>query len=77
MRVLVLGGAGPMGAGTVRDLLSARSAGVEAVVVADGFEDRLAALAAAPEEVFDPETFFAELRKRHFVVETETHAPRP
>ena len=34
MKVLVLGGAGLMGAGTVRDLLSARSAGVEAVVVA-------------------------------------------
>jgi saccharopine dehydrogenase-like NADP-dependent oxidoreductase len=47
MRILVLGGAGLMGAGTVRDLLSERSPGVERIVVADGFEDRLKALAAA------------------------------
>jgi saccharopine dehydrogenase-like NADP-dependent oxidoreductase len=29
----------------------------------------------APEEVFDPESFFAELRKRHFVVESEMREP--
>ena len=47
MKILILGGAGLMGAGTVHDLLSARSPGLAAVVVADGFVDRLAALAAA------------------------------
>lgn len=36
-----------MGAGTVRDLLSDLSSGIEAVVAADGFKDRLTALAAA------------------------------
>ncbi len=46
MEILILGGAGLMGAGTVRDLLSERSRGVERVVVADGFVDRLEALAA-------------------------------
>lgn len=47
MKVLVLGGAGLMGSGTVRDLLSERSAGIEAVAVADAFADRLEALRAA------------------------------
>ncbi|MGI9381512.1 MAG: saccharopine dehydrogenase family protein [Methyloligellaceae bacterium] len=46
MKVLILGGAGLMGAGTVRDLLSELSHGVELVVAADGFVDRLEALAA-------------------------------
>jgi saccharopine dehydrogenase-like NADP-dependent oxidoreductase len=46
MKILILGGAGLMGAGTVRDLLSELSQGVERVVVADGFVDRLEALAA-------------------------------
>jgi saccharopine dehydrogenase-like NADP-dependent oxidoreductase len=46
MKILILGGAGLMGAGTVRDLLSELSHGVERVVVADGFVDRLEALAA-------------------------------
>lgn len=35
MRIAVFGGAGLMGAGTVRDLVSAQSSGVEAVLVAD------------------------------------------
>lgn len=35
MRVAVFGGAGLMGSGTVRDLVSAQSSGVEAVLVAD------------------------------------------
>ena len=47
MKILILGGAGMMGACTVRDLLSERSPGVEDIVVADGFEDRLKALQAA------------------------------
>ena len=46
MKILILGGAGLMGAGTVRDLLSELSRGVKRVVVADGFVDRLEALAA-------------------------------
>lgn len=46
MKILILGGAGLMGAGTVRDLLSELSRGVERVIVADGFVDRLEALAA-------------------------------
>ncbi len=44
MRVLILGGAGLMSAGTARDLLSNLSAGVEAVVAADANPERLAAL---------------------------------
>jgi len=54
MRLLILGGAGLMGAGTVRDLLSERSSGVDRVVVADGYVDRLEALAA---EVDDPRLY--------------------
>ena len=50
MKVLILGGAGLMGAGTLRDLLSELSSGVERVVVADGFVDRLEALAAEVDE---------------------------
>src|SRR5271170_4128516 len=44
MRVLILGGAGLMGAGTVRDLLSPLSAGITRVIVADANAERLAAL---------------------------------
>lgn len=58
MRLLILGGAGLMGAGTVRDLLSERSSGVDRVVVADGYVDRLEALAA---EVDDPRLYTAGL----------------
>ena len=63
MKILILGGAGLMGAGTVRDLLSERSAGIETVIVADGFADRLAALAA---EFDDPrlETLTIDLDDR-------------
>ena len=35
MRVAVFGGAGLMGSGTVRDLVSRQSGGIESVVVAD------------------------------------------
>jgi saccharopine dehydrogenase-like NADP-dependent oxidoreductase len=56
--LLILGGAGLMGAGTVRDLLSERSSGVDRVVVADGYVDRLEALAA---EVDDPRLYTAGL----------------
>ena len=35
MKILILGGAGMMGSGTARDLVSAQSAGVEKVLVAD------------------------------------------
>ena len=45
MRVLVLGGAGMMGAGTVRDLLSPLSSGITHVIAADVSAERLAALA--------------------------------
>lgn len=45
MRVLVLGGAGLMGSGTVRDLLSPLSSGITKVIVADASASRLAALA--------------------------------
>lgn len=44
MRVLVLGGAGLMGAGTIRDLLSPLSAGITRVIAADVSASRLAAL---------------------------------
>ncbi len=44
MRVLILGGAGLMGAGTARDLLSNLSSGITQVTVADSSADRLAAL---------------------------------
>ena len=44
MRILILGGAGLMSAGTARDLLSNLSAGVERIVAADANPDRLAAL---------------------------------
>jgi saccharopine dehydrogenase-like NADP-dependent oxidoreductase len=44
MRILILGGAGLMSAGTARDLLSSVSAGVERVVAADANPERLAAL---------------------------------
>ena len=47
MRILILGGAGFMGAGTARDLLSAMSPDVERVIVADAHHDRLAALRRA------------------------------
>jgi len=58
MRLLILGGAGLMGAGTVRDLLSEQSSGVDRIVVADGFVDRLEALAA---RVDDPRLYTAGL----------------
>ena len=58
MKILILGGAGLMGAGTVRDLLSELSGGVERVVVADGFVDRLEALAA---RIDDPRLYTAGL----------------
>jgi len=41
MRILILGGAGLMAAGTARDLLSNLSSGVERVVAADSNPDRL------------------------------------
>lgn len=44
MRILILGGAGLMSAGTARDLLSNLSAGVERVVAADANPERLAVL---------------------------------
>jgi saccharopine dehydrogenase-like NADP-dependent oxidoreductase len=44
MRILILGGAGLMSAGTARDLLSDLSAGVERIVAADTNPERLAAL---------------------------------
>ena len=44
MRILILGGAGLMSAGTARDLLSNLSAGVERIVAADTNPERLAAL---------------------------------
>jgi hypothetical protein len=45
MRVLVLGGAGLMGSGTVRDLLSPMSSDITRVIAADVSAPRLAALA--------------------------------
>lgn len=44
MRILILGGAGLMSAGTVRDLLSNLSSGITKVVAADSSADRLATL---------------------------------
>jgi saccharopine dehydrogenase-like NADP-dependent oxidoreductase len=44
MRILILGGAGLMSAGTARDLLSNLSAGVERIVAADANPERLAVL---------------------------------
>ncbi len=44
MRVLILGGAGLMSAGTARDLLSNLSTGVTGIVAADANPERLAAL---------------------------------
>lgn len=44
MRILILGGAGLMSAGTARDLLSNLSAGVERVVAADANPERLVVL---------------------------------
>lgn len=44
MRILILGGAGLMGAGTARDLLSNLSSGVTKIVVADANADRLETL---------------------------------
>ena len=44
MRVLIVGGAGLMSAGTARDLLSDRSSGITKVIAADANPDRLAAL---------------------------------
>jgi saccharopine dehydrogenase-like NADP-dependent oxidoreductase len=48
MRILVLGGAGLMGSGTIRDLLSPLSSGITKVVAVDSSASRLAAL--APED---------------------------
>jgi saccharopine dehydrogenase-like NADP-dependent oxidoreductase len=44
MRILILGGAGMMSAGTARDLLSPLSSGIERVVAADTHAERLAGL---------------------------------
>lgn len=44
MRILMLGGAGLMSAGTARDLLSDLSSGVKKVIAADANPDRLSAL---------------------------------
>jgi saccharopine dehydrogenase-like NADP-dependent oxidoreductase len=44
MRVLIIGGAGLMSAGTARDLLSGLSSGVTKIVAADSSEERLDAL---------------------------------
>jgi saccharopine dehydrogenase-like NADP-dependent oxidoreductase len=44
MRILILGGAGLMSAGTARDLLSNLSAGVERIVAADANPERLVVL---------------------------------
>ena len=51
MKFLILGGAGMMGSGTVQDLLSTVSVGVEEVVVADAYQDRLQTLR---ESIDDP-----------------------
>lgn len=51
MRILILGGAGLMASGTIRDLLSDLSCGITEVVAADFSPDRLAALQA---EIQDP-----------------------
>lgn len=40
MKILVVGGAGAMGSGTVRDLLSAKSSGIGRVTIADSSLDR-------------------------------------
>lgn len=47
MRILVLGGAGAMAAGTIRDLLSKQSHGIDKVIAADYSRERLAAVRAA------------------------------
>ena len=44
MRILIIGGAGLMGAGTARDLLSDLSSGVTQVIAADANLERLEAL---------------------------------
>ena len=44
MRILILGGAGLMSAGTARDLLSTLSSGISKVTAADSSAERLAAL---------------------------------
>jgi saccharopine dehydrogenase-like NADP-dependent oxidoreductase len=44
MRILIVGGAGLMSAGTARDLLSGLSSGITKIVAADANADRLAAL---------------------------------
>lgn len=46
MNIVILGGAGLMGSGTVRDLVSPLSNGVERVVVADTSQERMDALLA-------------------------------
>jgi saccharopine dehydrogenase-like NADP-dependent oxidoreductase len=47
MRILILGGAGMMGSGTARDLVSAQSTGVERVLVADTSLERARAACRA------------------------------
>ena len=47
MRILLIGGAGLMAAGTARDLLSPLSAGVTRIIAADSSRERLAALQQA------------------------------
>jgi lysine 6-dehydrogenase len=51
MRILIIGGAGMMAAGTARDLLSNLSTGVTKVIAADTRRERLAALQTALSDV--------------------------
>ena len=69
MRVLILGGAGLMGAGSVRDLLSPLSTGISQVIAADTSPQRLETLGHDPRlktlvlDVSDQEALAAALRQ--------------
>ena len=58
MHIVILGGAGLMGSGTVRDLLSELSGGVTRLVIADTSRERMQQLHAA---LADPRTETVEL----------------
>lgn len=47
MRVVIIGGAGLMGSGTIRDLLNTMSDGIESLVAADSHQERLDQLSAS------------------------------
>lgn len=51
MRVLIIGGAGLMGSGTIRDLLNTMSGDIESLIAADSHQERLDKLSA---ELDDP-----------------------